>query len=392
MAAGPRRTAGTGPGRDDGRRGPHAGPRSQSGGPPCPRNAPRSSVPYRAPLRRNGPRSAGRPANGSRDPATARTSRPPDRPDPLALLEAQSANRVRELVPIRYGRMTESPFRFYRGAAAVMASDLARTPVSGIRAQLCGDAHLHELQAARLPERHLLFDINDFDETLPGPWEWDVKRLAASLVIAAPGERLHGQGAGPHRAGHGAVVPGVDDPVRGDAQSRRLVREDRRGPPQGHGGGQAARARAAGAWPARRRRPAPGTACRRSTSSPRWSTGGSGSRRIRPGRADRRPAARRGTRRDGAAVPRAPPTATAAACRRTGASLLADFQAVGHGPQGRRRGQRRHPLLDHPPARPGRRGSALPPGQGGRTLGTRRRTRGRARTGTRASGWWRASA
>ncbi|MFE2020071.1 DUF2252 domain-containing protein [Streptomyces sp. NPDC059499] len=109
---------------------------------------------------------------------------PADRPDPLALLEAQSAARVQELVPIRYGRMSESPFRFYRGAAAVMASDLAGTPASGIRAQLCGDAHLLNFRLLASPERHLLFDINDFDETLPGPWEWDVKRLAASLVIA----------------------------------------------------------------------------------------------------------------------------------------------------------------------------------------------------------------
>ncbi|MFH8758330.1 DUF2252 domain-containing protein [Streptomyces atroolivaceus] len=107
-----------------------------------------------------------------------------DRPDPLALLEAQSAARVQELVPIRYGRMAESPFRFYRGAAAIMASDLAGTPVSGIRAQLCGDAHLLNFRLLASPERNLLFDINDFDETLPGPWEWDVKRLAASLVIA----------------------------------------------------------------------------------------------------------------------------------------------------------------------------------------------------------------
>lgn len=109
---------------------------------------------------------------------------PPDRPDPLTVLETQSAARVPELVPIRYGRMTESPFRFYRGAAAVMASDLAGTPDSGIRAQLCGDAHLLNFRLLASPERHLLFDINDFDETLPGPWEWDVKRLAASFVIA----------------------------------------------------------------------------------------------------------------------------------------------------------------------------------------------------------------
>ncbi|MFD9123610.1 DUF2252 domain-containing protein [Kitasatospora sp. NPDC059571] len=106
------------------------------------------------------------------------------RPDPLAILEAQSALRVQELIPIRYSRMSESPFRFYRGAAAVMASDLAGSPDSGIRAQLCGDAHMLNFRLLASPERQLLFDINDFDETLPGPWEWDVKRLAASLVIA----------------------------------------------------------------------------------------------------------------------------------------------------------------------------------------------------------------
>ncbi|MFG3140320.1 DUF2252 domain-containing protein [Streptomyces sp. NPDC048211] len=109
---------------------------------------------------------------------------PAGRPDPLDILRAQSAARVPELVPIRYARMTESPFRFYRGAAAIMAADLAATPASGIRAQLCGDAHLLNFRLLASPERQLLFDINDFDETLPGPWEWDVKRLAASLVIA----------------------------------------------------------------------------------------------------------------------------------------------------------------------------------------------------------------
>ncbi|KOU77801.1 hypothetical protein ADK57_01570 [Streptomyces sp. MMG1533] len=108
----------------------------------------------------------------------------PDRPDPLTILEAQSAARVPELVPIRYGRMVESPFRFYRGAAAIMASDLADSPTSGLTAQLCGDAHLLNFRLLASPERQLVFDINDFDETLPGPWEWDVKRLSASLVIA----------------------------------------------------------------------------------------------------------------------------------------------------------------------------------------------------------------
>ncbi|MEU8520332.1 DUF2252 domain-containing protein [Streptomyces sp. NBC_01216] len=106
------------------------------------------------------------------------------RTDPVDIIEAQSARRVPELVPIRYGRMSESPFRFYRGAAAIMAADLADTPRSGIRTQLCGDAHMLNFRLLASPERRLVFDINDFDETLPGPWEWDVKRLAASLVIA----------------------------------------------------------------------------------------------------------------------------------------------------------------------------------------------------------------
>ncbi|BCB88189.1 DUF2252 domain-containing protein [Phytohabitans suffuscus] len=109
----------------------------------------------------------------------------PDRPDPVGVLAAQAASRLPELVPIRHGRMLVSPFTYYRGAAAVMASDLASTPVSGFVTQLCGDAHLTNFGAYASPERNLVFDINDFDETFPGPWEWDVKRLAASFVIAA---------------------------------------------------------------------------------------------------------------------------------------------------------------------------------------------------------------
>jgi uncharacterized protein (DUF2252 family) len=107
-----------------------------------------------------------------------------DRPDPVDLLEEQSATRVPELVPIRYGRMLVSPFTFYRGGAYIMASDLAYTPVSGLMVQLCGDAHLSNFGGFASPERRMVFDINDFDETLPGPWEWDVKRLAASFEIA----------------------------------------------------------------------------------------------------------------------------------------------------------------------------------------------------------------
>ncbi len=109
----------------------------------------------------------------------------PDRDDPVAILDRQSRSRVSELIPIRYGRMAVSPFTFFRGAAAVMAADLAVTPTSGLRVQMCGDAHLTNFGAFAAPDRTLVFDLNDFDETLPGPWEWDLKRLAASFEIAA---------------------------------------------------------------------------------------------------------------------------------------------------------------------------------------------------------------
>jgi uncharacterized protein (DUF2252 family) len=107
-----------------------------------------------------------------------------DRPDPISLLEESNRSRVQELVPIRYGRMSLSPFAFLRGSAVVMASDLARAPTSGIKVQICGDAHLSNFGFYATPERDLAFDVNDFDETLPGPWEWDLKRLAASIVVA----------------------------------------------------------------------------------------------------------------------------------------------------------------------------------------------------------------
>ena len=109
----------------------------------------------------------------------------PDRSrDPVGLLLGQAKSRVPELVPIRHGRMLVSPFTYYRGAALPMTADLATTPVSGLRVQLCGDAHLSNFGAFASPERRLVFDVNDFDETLPGPFEWDVKRLAASFAIA----------------------------------------------------------------------------------------------------------------------------------------------------------------------------------------------------------------
>src|SRR5215203_5489047 len=108
-----------------------------------------------------------------------------DRPDPVGLLQEQNRTREPDLVPVRHGRMLVSPFTFYRGAAKIMAADLADTPVAGLQVQLCGDAHLSNFGIFASPERRLLFDLNDFDETLPGPFEWDVKRMAASFTIAA---------------------------------------------------------------------------------------------------------------------------------------------------------------------------------------------------------------
>jgi uncharacterized protein (DUF2252 family) len=139
---------------------------------------------------------------------------PANRKDPVAIIEAQDATRVPELVPIRHGRMSASPFTFYRGAAAVMAADLATTPTSGFRVQTCGDAHLSNFGAFAAPDRRLVFDLNDFDETLPGPWEWDVKRLSASFAIAGRAiglKRSERNGA----ARLGALLP------RGDARLRR---------------------------------------------------------------------------------------------------------------------------------------------------------------------------
>ena len=110
---------------------------------------------------------------------------PKDRPDPIEVLQESNEGRIPELIPIRFGRMSQSPFAFYRGSASVMAADLASTAISGLRVQACGDAHLMNFGGFATPERNIFFDINDFDETLPAPWEWDVKRLTASIVIAA---------------------------------------------------------------------------------------------------------------------------------------------------------------------------------------------------------------
>ena len=159
-------------------------------------------------------------------PLSAHAEGPPTagRPDPVELLVEQNAMREPDLVPVRHGRMMVSPFTFYRGAAKVMAVDLAGTPTAGLQVQLCGDAHLSNFGGFASPERQLLFGLNDFDETLPGPFEYDLKRMAASFTIAA---RNNGFSKADDACGDGGVgegLPGGDGPVRRDAHPGRLVR------------------------------------------------------------------------------------------------------------------------------------------------------------------------
>jgi uncharacterized protein (DUF2252 family) len=135
----------------------------------------------------------------------------PGRRDPVDVLTDQDATRLSWLVPVRHGRMLQSPFAFFRGAAAIMAADLSTTPSSGITVQLCGDAHVSNFGLYASPERRQVFDVNDFDETLPGPWEWDVKRLAASAVVAA---REGDMKAADARAAADAAVGGYRDAMR----------------------------------------------------------------------------------------------------------------------------------------------------------------------------------
>ncbi|MDP9318366.1 MAG: DUF2252 domain-containing protein, partial [Actinomycetota bacterium] len=180
----------------------------------------------------------------------ARWEPAPDRPDPIALLEEQAADRVPELVPIRYGRMLVSPFTFYRGAALIMAADLASTPRSGVDVQLCGDAHLSNFGLFGTPERQLIFDVNDFDETLSGPWEWDVKRLATSFEVCGrdrgfnPADRRDIVMAGVYeyrdRMREAAGMRTLDnwyehldvgrllDQIRGEVQAKRLTKKEAR--------------------------------------------------------------------------------------------------------------------------------------------------------------------
>src|SRR5512142_1364891 len=142
-----------------------------------------------------------------------------DRPDPVALLESQDLTREPDLVPVRHGRMMVSPFTFYRGAAKIMAADLSGMPAAGLGAQLCGDAHLSNFGVYASPERRLVFDLNDFDETLPGPFEYDVKRMAASFAIAG---RNNGYSAADTRAATLASVAAYREAMAGFAGMRTL--------------------------------------------------------------------------------------------------------------------------------------------------------------------------
>ena len=299
-------------------------------------------------------------------PRTLGTSARPSGPGRAA--RGAGPSRVPELVPIRYGRMSVSPFAFYRGAALSWRTTW-HDPALGLTAQLCGDAHLSNFGVFASPERRLVFDINDFDETLPGPWEWDVKRLAASLEIAgrergSPTERRAIVTAAVAR------VPERDAPASpagnldvwyAHIEVDELLAEVRADD------AASSRRRPRGTLP----RPHPGQHAGRSPSSLRGGRRRSDRRRSTTGRADR-----------GARFPRA----SAATCeeelldllrsyRRTLATdrrhLLEPFRYVARRPQGGRRRQRRHPRLDPAHARPRRPGSAVPAGQGGAGVGAR---------------------
>ena len=234
-------------------------------------------------------RRAGRP--GKRSPLSGHSRVGAGRstaPTRWRLLEAQNLTREPDLVPVRHGRMMVSPFTFYRGAAKIMATDLKDTPTAGLNVQLCGDAHLSNFGVFASPERALLFDLNDFDETLPGPFEYDVKRMAASFTIAARNNGFTKADTQRRHPGLGDGLPGGHGRVRGHGQHGDLVRppvraghherhplpgQRERGPRRRQR--RPSRARRAPARPPRRRTPA--TACRRCRSSASWSTVATGS-------------------------------------------------------------------------------------------------------------------
>ncbi len=178
---------------------------------------------------------AGGCARRSRGRCTASGQPAADRADPVSLLEEQATSRVPELVPLRYGRMLVSPFTFYRGAAYLMAADLAGAPRTGLTVQLCGDAHLSNFGTFAAPDRRLVFSLNDFDETLPGPFEWDVKRLVASFAVAGR-DREFDDAQRERSTWPPRVVPGGDAGAGRDAEAGRLVRPAGRRPDRGRHG------------------------------------------------------------------------------------------------------------------------------------------------------------
>ena len=308
---------------------------------------------------------APRAAHGEWEPAA-------DRPDPVELLEEQAASRVQELVPIRYGRMLVSPFTFFRGAAYPMAADLAGAPRTGLDVQLCGDAHLSNFGAFGAPDRRLVFSINDFDETLPGPFEWDVKRLVASFAVAG---RDRGFDAKQRRVdqpdGH-ARVPGGDpgaspgcrnldlwysridvDEIaafaaqRASGEAAQAVRAQR-----GQGAVEGQHEGLHEAHGDRRRQAAGSPATRRSSSRSRtW-----------------RPASSRLELEEFLRGVIRSYRRTLSPDRRR---LLERYPVHARGAQGRRRGQRRRARLDRAHARPRRDRSAVPAAQGGAGVGAR---------------------
>ena len=312
--------------------------------------------------------------------------RTPASRDPLTLLEEQAVDRVPELVPIRYGRMLQSPFAYYRGAARVMAADLAGAPRSGLTVQMCGDAHVSNFGLYGSPERRLVFDANDFDETLPGPFEHDVKRLVASLVVAA---RENGLGRKQRRAlaiAAGAryreAMAGFAGPRDIDVWYSHIDADDlqQRLAPQLHGG------------PRKRLERALEKARTRDTLQAfgKLTEVVDGRLRIRaeppllvplrdlmPGDGGARPRV---------GVPRAdPPVPRVAAVRPAHAARALLVRR--HGPQGRRRRQRRHPLLGRPAHRPRRATTRCCSRSRRQRRRCTRSSSARAGTRTRDSGW-----
>ena len=342
---------------------------------------------------------------GTACPATAGWKPAADRPDPVALLEEQDATREPDLVPVRHGRMLVSPFTFYRGAAKIMAADLKDTPRAGLIAQLCGDAHLSNFGVFASPERALLFDLNDFDETLPGPVR--VRREAHGRELHDRGtqQRLH-EGRGARRdARLGAGLPRGDGRVRADGHDGHLVRPPVRA--RADGGHQTPRSGIRRRTRRRRRR-------RRKTREggqedvlkartrdslqalSKLAEHVDGNYRIVSSAADRDPGAR-AVRVLSACRPMSSSTRSTSSSAPTGPrcrTIDATARAVRgrrRRPQGRRRRQRRHAGVHRPAPGPRSAGSAVPPGQGGDGLGARGPSARRAATSSPASASCRAS-